>query len=157
MICLRVRDILLTSYQDGSLSPKLQIKLQKHIETCALCRELERSVTLLSQKLKQAPAMEPPPDTWENIRENILAEQQKNRAGLPQRIRELLWFIRQELFVARRPLIGAAVIMILVTGGYRMVPKGTSEIACPQDTECFDVNSADTDYDLGTDIEQYFF
>lgn len=63
-------------YAEGTLDERSQSRVEKHLESCAACRQELECVRSVSNALRtdDAPAVEPSPDLWARVREQIQAQ-----------------------------------------------------------------------------------
>lgn len=163
MKCETIKELIITGYSDGEISPDMRKELEDHLKSCTKCREFERSVreTVIlpfrSIKKEQAPHR-----IWYGIKDAI--EKEKAKAVLPGKVRA--W---QVIFRAPKPVLAFATIATVVLIIFTLIktPSAmpnkvnlylTEQIEFLSDLKTSSENGyAEAGYiDLGTDIERYF-
>jgi predicted anti-sigma-YlaC factor YlaD len=78
MRCERIQELILTDYMDKELDEKLVREVDRHILSCAACREFKRlAVRKAEQPFKAAQPQEAPSYIWERVKQEIFAEPER--------------------------------------------------------------------------------
>lgn len=113
MRCVRYRELILTDYMDGELSPEMQEEVEAHIKTCVSCSELKKSLLKKAvEPLKLAGKVNPPAYIWQNIRERLASSEEPQAQSALSALRERL----SKVFVTPRPALAFATATVLVIG-----------------------------------------
>jgi predicted anti-sigma-YlaC factor YlaD len=110
-----------------ALTRKQRQMVQAHLKTCKKCQALYQSVDLFSQALSQ-PAIKPRPDILQHCIQSM------EKTSLANRILVNLAYAARKLVTARLPLYQAALIVVLIFGGNRLIQKYHSRGLISTDT-----------------------
>ncbi len=125
MRCHECRE-LIGDLVDARISVPGEGMLREHLEVCASCRAYYAKVTQLQAQLCALPIIEPPPQVWEGIREQIVRAQEATASE--RLLREALTVVEgvfDRLQVVRPSFavsVGAAVFAFILT--VRLVSTG---------------------------------
>ena len=108
----------LDGYHDGELEPLERNRVERHLESCAVCRRDLASLGAIGNAVRAAVAGTRSPDLWRDIEAQLLAERSLRRPRVAPRLRAPLR--RRWLSVAAGA--AAAASIFLVTFQMRPVP-----------------------------------
>lgn len=161
MDCKKIQELLKTDYFDGLIGHRDKKLVKGHLDSCGKCRKLEEELLaqrVFFQKIKLQNA---PESLWQNIRQSIVREQlgreEESNRGVLSRLKELL--------LGHRPAFALAsaftlILCVAVFSGIYMQKRQSviSENSGESILE-YSLESGNNDlvYNLGTNIEQYFF
>ncbi len=112
MNCKKIRDLILTDYRDGELSPSMKKKVDGHLEGCAACREFFRTVQEAVIAPFQTVSLKAPPEfVWYRIKDKIAAGQAEPVAEPAVQPGFL-----SRLFSAPVPVYAVLVAIVLISG-----------------------------------------
>lgn len=75
MECKKIQELLLTDYLDGEASDALQNEIERHVNSCHTCRQLERDLLkTVIEPLRKAKESKPPDFLWNHIKEALEKE-----------------------------------------------------------------------------------
>lgn len=112
MNCKKIRDLILTDYRDGELSPSMKKKVDTHLEGCAACREFFRTVQETVIAPFQTASLKTPPEfIWYRIKDKIASGQAE---PLIEPVAQPGFLSR--LFAAPAPVYAVLVAIVLITG-----------------------------------------
>ncbi|MFH1398358.1 MAG: hypothetical protein ABIH27_07415 [Candidatus Omnitrophota bacterium] len=161
MNCKKVQELLKADYFDGLTGQRDQKLVKGHLDNCGKCRKLEEELLLqraFFQKLKLAKA---PESLWQDIRQAIVGEQlvreEESNRGALSRLKELLLGHRPAFALAS---VFTLILCVAVFSGIFMqkrqsvIPENSGESILEYSLES---GNNDLVYNLGTNVERYFF
>lgn len=114
MRCERIRELILTDYMDRALDEKITSEVDRHILSCAACREFKRVADeKAAQPFKAVQKVEAPSYIWERVKQKIAAESAERSgalAGATDIIRSMFWSLGR----IPRPAVAFAAAAVLI-------------------------------------------
>lgn len=108
MKCRKVKDIILTGFADGELTPSLKKRVEEHLEACEECRRLHETLKgEVLEPLRASGEVTPPEYLWRGIEERILEEEKET---LSSRVISSL----RQLTVIRKPALATIAVVFIV-------------------------------------------
>jgi hypothetical protein len=104
----------ISEYVDGTLDARRAAALERHLETCAACREVLEDFRAVSEAASRLDAPEPGDDVWRTIKRRLEAEVAGPAgvpAGMPRR-RAFIWGLPAAKFAG-----AAALVLVLMGAG----------------------------------------
>ncbi len=158
MNCKKIQDLLLSDYLDDEIGSSLRRRSQEHLDICEACRKLEQELQRVRIPLQKAPRVEAPARIWQNIRQQIAEERQREFRLSWENMKNWL----EERIVIRRPVFALATVMavllIVFVLGRNMVfrPYDEARYAGEAFTSILDNQDDTIAANLETSIEKYF-
>jgi anti-sigma factor RsiW len=160
MRCKQIQELLKSDYLDGEAIDKEQQLVKEHLAQCGECRRLEQELQAQRMVFRDVKPKKAPESIWQNIRENILEEQNNQEAsvnpGILERLRELLFAPRPVFALATA--FAVLLFIAVFTGVMIQRNRSLGKENFPESIANYSGNGESSDllYDLGTDIEKYF-
>ncbi|MGZ7066252.1 MAG: zf-HC2 domain-containing protein [Candidatus Aminicenantales bacterium] len=132
-------------YVDGSLEPRKAAGLERHIETCAACREVLADFRGLTAGARVLDAPEPGDGVWREI-EARLAAGEKGRATVPVRRREARRGWAFGLSAPALRLAGAAALALVLIASGIFIGRGLGRkgtVTYPRNSEGYTLAKLD--------------
>ena len=109
--CDRIRDILLTDYSDGELSPDGRRSVQSHLQACPACRDFWASLKEAAvAPFERAGALEAPESLWASVKARIIEDRLTERG--PASV--LKRFFSPFMFPRLAPAWGGFLVLLLI-------------------------------------------
>ncbi len=108
--CIFIRRKLY-DYMENSLSQAASVKVKRHLECCAVCREKLEAMAQLIQAVEQKTAPQPSEEFWEGFKAGL---HQKLNARLSPSLRQPLLDLKPKLSL--RPAYGFLAFLVIVLG-----------------------------------------
>ncbi|MFH1552253.1 MAG: zf-HC2 domain-containing protein [Candidatus Omnitrophota bacterium] len=113
MRCKKIQELILTDYTDREMTAFSRQRVKDHIKGCANCRVFEeRLKEKIITPLQETEHVQPPEAVWLRIKEAV---------GEPEHIRimERVTDFLDSLFIARKPvLVAASLLVLMLVGGF---------------------------------------
>jgi anti-sigma factor RsiW len=149
MNCQIIKELILTDYSDGQLTPKKKIQVDNHLNHCLSCRALAQRVRQTIAPLTNSPQLEVPAALWSRIKDKIVEEQ-------PQAVMEaapgLIETLRHFIYMFRPAVAAGCLMLVLATGLFVYNNLSTQE---PYLTYVMGGDTQSND-EVSTGIEEYF-
>jgi hypothetical protein len=111
MDCKRIKALILTDYSDGEIGAGLKEEIEAHLTACAVCREWAGVLRKTAiEPFKKTEEAKPPDIVWHRIKEAIMSEEERQPAGLFERMRDFL----QGAYAVPKPVYATAAIMFVL-------------------------------------------
>jgi predicted anti-sigma-YlaC factor YlaD len=157
MNCKSVKELLFTDHLDGRLVGQEKERLIEHLKKCAECRRLEQEIREKAVLPFSDPVKHEVPETvWRNIKERIIAGQDK-RLSLLDLLREKL-----RVFSFPRPAFSFASTMIVLLVAFGLMSKSSVEKDQSRDYFAQQMSfyaqlDQEQDYQSDNPFEEYIF
>ncbi len=165
MDCKKIQELIITDYLDNEASAAVREEVRAHLSSCAGCREFEQAVRrLTSEPFRKIKRQEPPVEIWQRIQDSLEQKQEKEPraflAGLLDLLSSRVRF-RKPVFALSSAIAVAIMVIFLVQAPlYRqkMINQYLQEESQYLLSLRAPVNGGlESEFELGTGIEQYFF
>ncbi len=111
MDCKKIKELILTNYSDGEIDAGSRKEVETHLAACTACRQLADALRKTAiEPFKKVEAAKPPDVVWYRIKEAIISGQQRQPAGLFERVRDLL----QGAYHVPRPIYATAAVAFVL-------------------------------------------
>lgn len=116
--------IMLDEDLDQRLPDAERSRLDRHLETCASCRQADNELERLMSSVEELPLeLEPPRDLWPGIAAQ-LSERPQNRAVMPRQAPASRW-VRQAMAALLWMTVGALLTQVFLSGSVREATPAT--------------------------------
>lgn len=166
MNCKKIRDSILTDYIDGQLQDHQEQKIQVHLTQCKECREFMQQVLEIAVlPFKTAAADEAPsPFVWEQIKRSLPEKEPVMKKILNPFVRSMYG-----LFHIRKPALAFAFTVVIIFAGVYLFERPyiqrraavnnylNEQLVYLASVDANGAGQSSDMFDMGTDIEEFFF
>ncbi len=164
MKCDKVQELILTDYLDGQINKELKVGIEKHLTSCADCKEYEhvaRATTVTP--FNNTERLSPPATTWVKIRNQIEKEEQPQERTNP--FADLIGGIKSVLYIPKPAfaLATVAIVILVIVTVIKLPSEQIVKLSTEEQIECMDYllgafneESTDDNNDFESSVEEYF-
>ncbi len=164
MKCEKIQELILTDYLDGQAKEELKVNIEKHLTSCADCKEYERMARATTvTPFNNTERLRPPATTWDKIRNQIKKEEQPQERTNP--FANLIGGIKSLLYIPKPAFAIATVVIVLlvVVTVIKLPSEKIVKLSTEDQIECMDYllgvfnqESTDDNSDFETSLDEYF-